>query len=74
MVNRCPEYDTLSSEVNEVLERIAELTKAQRQAFRDVNNAEFHRLDKELEQLIGHKERSIGALRQHVKEHQCQPK
>jgi len=31
------------------------------------------RLDKELELTVGLKERTIGALRQHTKEHRCQP-
>ena len=30
------------------------------------------RLDKQLELTVGLKERSIGALRQHEKEHGCQ--
>ena len=31
------------------------------------------RLDKELELTVGLKERTIGALSQHTKEHRCQP-
>jgi len=30
-------------------------------------------VDKKLENLVGAKERAIGALRQHLKEHKCQP-
>jgi hypothetical protein len=31
----------------------------------------FARLDKELETTVGRKERIVGALRQHVKDHKC---
>ena len=71
-IERCSEFDRLQKEVNAVLEKLTELTTAQREAFRAKDGATFSRLDKELEQVVGRKERAIGALRQHAREHRCQ--
>ena len=68
----CPEYQQLQKEVSEALSKIAELTTAQLQAFRLNDQVSFSRLDKELENAMGRKERTIGAARQHAKEHGCQ--
>jgi hypothetical protein len=74
MVNeKCAEYGRLESEASKILEKLVNLTSAQREAFIRNDHAEFMRLDKELELTIGSKERTIGALRQHGKEHQCWP-
>ena len=40
-------------------------------AFRANDRNSFTRLDKDLETSVGRKERIVGAIRQHVKEHQC---
>jgi len=72
MLTRCAEYARLAAAVNAVLTELTRLTTDQRAAFEKGNDAEFHRLDYELEQTMGQKERSIGALRQHIKEHKCQ--
>ena len=72
MADRCEEYAKLSGAVNAVLAELTRLTTVQREAFQAGNDAEFHRLDYELEQTMGQKERSIGALRQHLREHKCQ--
>ena len=37
----------------------------------DHSHAGCLRLDKELETSVGRKERIVGALRQHVKDHKC---
>ena len=57
--------------MNEVLNLLTELTKAQLDAFRSHNEAELMRLDKELELAFGRKERSFGALREHERQHKC---
>jgi hypothetical protein len=62
----------LESEADSVLEKLETLVHAQLQAFREKKEDEFMRLDKELENTVGLKERTIGALRQHVKDHRCQ--
>ena len=67
----CPEYIRLQSEASSVLKRLAELTQSQLEAFQEDNHELFMHLDKELELTVGHKERTIGALRQHISEHRC---
>jgi hypothetical protein len=71
-VNQCPEYEKLSSRVDEMLKKLAETTSLQLEIFRSKKPGEFMRVDKELELMLGEKERRIGALQQHVNEHQCQ--
>lgn len=73
LANRCPEYIRLEGEVSAVLQKLTEITSAQLTAFQENDPGKVMRLDKELELAIGEKERSLGALRQHVKEHRCQP-
>ena len=73
MDENCPEHARLQREVEDVLQRLKELTASQLQAFRSRSSAEFARLDRELENTIGEKERAFGALRQHIREHHCQP-
>ena len=73
MFGKCAEYEKLAVEVNNVLAQLTELTTAQREAFGALNHEEFRRIDHELENVMGAKERAIGALRQHVKDHKCQP-
>ena len=69
MIN-CPEYDRLHAEVENILGNLAQVATLLLELFRskDVNGVH---LDKELELTVGEKERSIGALRQHIKEHNC---
>jgi hypothetical protein len=67
----CPEYDRLHTEVENVLGNLAQVTTLLLELFcsKDLNGVQ--RLDKELELTVGEKERTLGALRQHVKEHKC---
>ena len=71
-VNKCPQYERLFSHVEEMLKKLAETTSLQLEIFRSRKPGEFMRVDKELELMVGEKERRIGALQQHVDEHQCQ--
>ncbi len=71
MEKNCAERSRLSSLVDEVLRSLVELTRAQREAFARRDQAEFARLDRELEQTVGEKERRVGALNQHTQEHKC---
>ena|SRR5579871_6738617 len=68
---QCAEYDRLSTEVENVLGNLAQLTTLLLELFRSSDWNGVRRLDKELEFTVGEKERSIGALRQHVREHKC---
>jgi hypothetical protein len=71
-VSRCPEFDKLSSQVEDVLKILVQTVTLQLEVFRSKKPREFARIDKELELLVGEKERRIGALRQHADEHKCQ--
>jgi len=70
-MSNCPEYDRLHAEVENVLGNLAQVTTTLLELFRSKDLAGVHRLDKELELTVGEKERAIGALRQHIKEHKC---
>ena len=67
--SKCAECARLQYDVITTLERLEELIAQQLEAFRSNDQATFMRLDKELELTIGTKERAIGALREHSKEH-----
>jgi len=70
-MTKCPELARLQSEVENVLGNLAQVTTLQLEIFRNGDMREWKRLDKELELTVGEKERCIGALRQHIREHQC---
>ena len=65
----CKECERLRGEVQDALARLTNLTTAQLNAFRANDRSDFMRLDDELENGMGAKERTIGAMRQHEKEH-----
>ena len=69
----CAEYDRLRSEVENVLGNLAQVTTLLLDLFRTWDSEKYLHLDKELELTVGEKERAVGALRQHIKEHKCQP-
>jgi hypothetical protein len=71
-MKQCPEYDRLSSQVEEMLQKLVDTVTLQLEIFRSKKPGEFMRVDKELELMVGEKERRIGALRQHADEHKCQ--
>lgn len=68
----CPEYNRLRSEVENVLGNLAQVTMLLLELFRAGDSQKYQHLDKELELTVGEKERAVGALRQHVREHKCQ--
>jgi hypothetical protein len=70
-MDNCPEYDRLHSELEQILGNLAQTTTLLLELFRSKDLNGVRQLDKELELTIGAKERSIGALRQHIKEHNC---
>jgi hypothetical protein len=72
MAERCAEYDRLEHEVEQILAQLAQVTTLQLELFRSRNYSHVHRVDRELENIVGEKERAIGALLQHLKEHKCQ--
>jgi hypothetical protein len=68
-MNQCTRCKELSDAADEVLDHLANLTRNQLAAFREGNTTRFMALDKELELVVGLKERSIGALREHRRGH-----
>ena len=70
-MSKCPEYNRLHAEVENVLGNLAQVTTILLEMFRSDDLTGVHRLDKELELTVGEKERCIGALRQHIKDHNC---
>lgn len=71
-MSNCAEYDRLVKMVENVLGNLAQLTTLHLELFRSGDYPAVKRLDKELELTVGEKERSFGALRQHMTEHKCQ--
>lgn len=71
-MSNCAEYDRLRSEVENVLGNLAQVTMLLLERFRSDDGQNYEHIDKELELTVGQKERAVGALRQHVKEHKCQ--
>jgi len=69
-MSKCPVCEELEAEVSLVLEQLVDLTTKQLAAFQADNQPLFSRLDRQLENTVGRKERTIGALRQHVRDHQ----
>jgi hypothetical protein len=68
-MNTCTECERLRGEVQDELARVTLLTTAQLNVFGSKDDGTFMRLEKELENAMGAKERAIGALRQHQREH-----
>lgn len=72
-MEKCPEYARLRTEVENVLGNLAQVTTLLLELFRSDNSEKYKHLDKELELTVGEKERAVGALRQHIREHKCRP-
>ncbi len=70
---KCMEYARLEKEVTDILQKLKELATHQLEAFHANRHGSFMKLDKELENVLGEKERRVGALRQHAAEHGCWP-
>jgi len=66
----CPECARLKRDVEEVLQQEMRLASTQLEAFRKNETERFLRLDKELESVMGAKQRIIGAVREHDRAHE----
>ena len=64
----CSECKHLEDEVTDWLEKLRQLTTTQLAVFREGNQSEFMRLDRELENMVGEKERRVGVLCASIKE------
>jgi hypothetical protein len=69
MSPECSRCEELCAAADQILEKLNILTIDQLAAFRRRDDSTFMRLDKELELTIGLKERTIGASREHRREH-----
>ena len=67
----CTQQQELINQVQEHLMRISELTRATAEALRNGNENFAAELDKQVDIEFGKKERAMGALQQHRKEHGC---
>ena len=67
----CLEKQELIAQVESCLERIAKLARAGVDVLRDELEEDWLEIDRQIEAAFGEKERSVGALRQHRKEHGC---
>ncbi len=71
MADPCRVETKLAQAAAVILTRLIELTTAQLEASREGRRGDVLRLDKELENTVGDKERALGALDEHRKEHGC---
>ena len=67
----CTVREELYAKAQDVLLQIRDKTQVQLDALVNRDYAKLMAADKELELLIGRKERAFGALRQHTQEHGC---
>lgn len=71
--DKCEKHTELLIQAQSTLKKIRETIERQKQVIGSESvSPQFLCYDKELELLMGEKERVIGALRQHDKEHGCQ--
>jgi hypothetical protein len=61
----------LMEEVRQTLSKLADLMQREREAVTSGSDEEMMAIDKDIEHKLGEKERQMGALRQHRKEHGC---
>jgi hypothetical protein len=67
----CPQQQELMADVQRHLMEISKLTRAVAEALADGNENTAAALDKQVDIELGKKERAMGALHQHRKEHKC---
>jgi hypothetical protein len=67
----CLKKAELVAAVQLQLETIAQLALAEADAIKDKTESTWLDIDQKIELAIGEKERAIGALREHRKEHGC---
>jgi hypothetical protein len=70
-VPACKRQEELAAEVQRHLQRLIELARAEKEAIALRAENMIMELDKQIEQTIGEKERSMGALNSHRQEHGC---
>ena len=67
----CLRHEELVLETQRHLMRLAELAKLEADAIASRNESLILALDQDIENTLGLKERALGALHEHRKEHGC---
>jgi hypothetical protein len=67
----CLQQQELMADVQRHLMEVSKLTRAVAEALADGNENTAAALDKQVDIELGKKERAMGALHQHRKEHNC---
>jgi hypothetical protein len=67
----CHDQQKLMADVQDHLMQISQLTRAVAEALANGNENFAAELDKQVDLELGKKERAMGALHQHRKEHGC---
>ena len=67
----CAQQQKLIAEVQDHLIQISQLTRAIAEALANGNENVAAEMDKQVDLELGKKERAMGALHQHRKEHGC---
>jgi hypothetical protein len=67
----CTRQQELIAEAQTHLIRLAELARQESEAIANRNENVVLAIDKEIENALGAKERSLGALHEHREEHGC---
>ncbi len=67
----CSVQEELSRTAYGALAQLQAIIQAQLKALQTGDHTTLDKLDRELEKAVGLKERSFGALWQHVREHGC---
>ena len=67
----CIKQQDLIADVERILDKIAKLARMEADSLRTQTENTWYEIDKQIELAIGEKERAIGALREHRKEHGC---
>lgn len=67
----CPKQQELIAETQKFLIQLAELARQEADALAAGDNDSIMLIDKEIESTLGDKERTMGALHRHQREHGC---
>jgi tetrahydromethanopterin S-methyltransferase subunit G len=67
----CRIKDRLQNLVQHILFEIATLSREEAEILKTGDQKRINEIDKRLENLVGEKERALGAVKQHRTEHGC---
>jgi hypothetical protein len=67
----CERKNELIAKVQQHLLRLAELSRQEVDLIKNQHSNTWLLVDKQIEAELGEKERSLGALKEHIREHGC---